>query len=146
MENKLLQEQKRAKVLAGIISEGEYTENVNVEECGDNLEEGGIFYTILELAQKVIESITNSLSDPSSHGLSPILKQIGMNRGDVFQLLADAGIISGTLYGAIKYLGKDMRNRLAEKIKFGLNNLVKYDIEDEPREPLKNTFKDPNRI
>jgi hypothetical protein len=138
---KLLKEQYRAKFLAGVITENEYKESL----CEEIIEEGGIAYTLLEVAQKVVHYLMEALNDPSNQGLSPFFKKLGMSRGEMFSMMADAGIIGGALYALIKGLSQEMRDKLADKVK-KLFAAEETPFPAEPTEPLKNTFKDPNRI
>ena len=142
--NKLLKEQSRAKLLAGLISESQYNEVVDSVDSQETIEEGGITYSLLELADHIIKHLMDALNNHSTSGLSTIFKKIGMNRGDVFQLLSDTGILGSALYATIKVLGKEKREKLAELLKNKIKNLTKLDVDLEPEKPLKNTFKNSN--
>jgi len=62
------------------------------------INEGGLTVELLELIKGVIDFILAELNNDTSHGLSPIFRQMGIHRGELFQVLTDAGLIGMTFY------------------------------------------------
>tara|TARA_R110000868_G_scaffold145027_1_gene364850 strand:- start:291 stop:1781 length:1491 start_codon:yes stop_codon:yes gene_type:complete len=62
------------------------------------INEGGLTVEILELIKGVIDFILAELNNDTSHGLSPIFKRWEIHRGELFQVLSDAGLIGMTFY------------------------------------------------
>lgn len=85
--------------------------------------EGSPTIELLELVRAVVDFILAELNNDTSHGLSPIFRQMGVTRGEIFTLLTDMGLLGTTFYqlaynekikvirGAIKDIYKTLMNK-----------------------------------
>lgn len=85
------------------ITESQYkrlfeNKNVNIIK-----EDGGLAVDFLTFASEVIGVLKDTLSNPSSDGLSPFWVKMGVSKGELYSTLADMGII--TVGGAGVYKG-----------------------------------------
>lgn len=97
----------------------------------------GITMELIELAQEVIDFVRQVYTDPSTKGLSPFWKEMGMNAGEVKELLTDVGLMSMATFKGASYLGKkDVVGKMRK-----LYKKLRQLIYKKKQEKVQNTYK-----
>lgn len=106
----------------------------------------GMVVEILEFAQHVIQFLKEVLTDPSSDGLSPFWRDLGISKGELLSAMADIGLIGAVVVqGVRKYevYKKNFKKNIIKLYKF-LTTMDDDDTDFEKPQPKGNRFKDPN--
>jgi hypothetical protein len=85
---------------------------------------------LIEFAQHILQFLKEILTDPSSAGLSPIWRQMGVSRGEMFGLLADVGLITVAVIGGKKVV-KVVRKNIKRKIRDLYNKLQEKPVQED---------------